>query len=507
MAITLDAQAGLIENGFQAGATETWNHTVATSATCLVVHVMLWQDVAGTGRISSMSYGGRPMTLKAAATGVQMRSELWYMIDPPVGTNAFSTTIEGSTDDRKFRSTSWNNVGSIGASNTATGTTGSPSVSVTTTRENSFVVDVVSKFGTTAATVGASQTSVMNDNTGSSNAMASYESKATPGAVSMDWAETSANDWSHCAMELCPLGPQVNTFKPTVTGSSTATVTGRVSTTGIRPYYIQGTQTANAASGGAINVSFGSNTVAGNLIVVATGVGSSTETVTITDSQGNSYSQANISTQASIPYRICVYYAIAGSSAANTVTMTPGANVANRRLLIHEYGGVDVFDATAQATAASGVASSGVAATTSAEELIFGWGINNTGTTVADPGFTLRQTALSESTVDQLGKTIGNYLVTYPTDATANACIMATFSKGSAVTERGVVYNTSGSPTTADSKVTDGTGVGNISCNLTGLSENTVYHARAYAINANTTNYGEEFDFIINTGKTGWLKA
>ena len=507
MAIALDAQAGLIQNGFAAGSTVTWNHTCANSATCLVVHVMLWQDVAGAGTISTMTYAGQPMIRKVVNTGVQMRSELWYILNPTPGTNAVNATIAGNTDDRKFRSTSWTNVGSIGASNSTTNTTGSPSLSVTTTRDNSVVVDVVSKFGTTAATVGGGQSSVMNDNTGSTNAMASYESKATPGAVSMDWTETSANDWSQCAMELCHSAPDVTTYAPSVTGASTATVTGRVNSTGWKPYYIQGTQTANAASGGAINVAFGSNTVAGNLIVVATGVGSSTETVTITDTQGNSYSQANISTQASIPYRICVYHAVANSSAANTITMTPGANVANRRLLIHEYGNADAFDATAQATAASGVPSSGVGTTTAAEELIFGWGINNTGTTVADPGFTLRVTSLSESTVDKFAQTIGNYLVTYPTDATANACIMATFYKGSAVTERGVVYNTTGSPTTSDTKVTDGSGLGAISCGLTGLSQNTRYYVRAYATNASTTNYGEEFSFIINTGKLGWSKA
>lgn len=205
MAIALDAQAGLIQNGFGAGATVTWNHTVASGATCLVVHVMLWQDVAGTGTISGLFANGIAMTRAAAATGVQMRSEIWYLMKPNAGTNVISATISGSTDDRKFRSTSWTEVLGVGNNNTATGVTGSPSVSVTTTKDNSVVVDVVSKFGTTVATVGAGQTSVMNDNTGATNAMASYESKATAGAVSMDWTEASANDWSQCALVLEPV--------------------------------------------------------------------------------------------------------------------------------------------------------------------------------------------------------------------------------------------------------------------------------------------------------------
>lgn len=208
MAIALDAQAGLIQNGFAAGSTVTWNHTVASGA-MLVVHVMLWQDVAGTGTISGLFANGIAMTKAVAVTSTQMRSEIWYLFKPNSGSNVISATISGNTDDRKFRSTSWTGVGSIGNTNSATGATGSPSVSVTTTKDNSVVVDIVSKFGTTAATVGAGQTSVMNDNSGSTNAMASYESKAVAGAVSMDWTETSANDWSHCAMVLEPTVPVV----------------------------------------------------------------------------------------------------------------------------------------------------------------------------------------------------------------------------------------------------------------------------------------------------------
>ena len=66
---------------------------------------------------------------------------------------------------------------------------------------------------------------------------------------------------------------------------------------------------------------------------------------------------------------------------------------------------------------------------------------------------------------------------------------------GATVTARGVCWSTSASPTIADSKTIDGTGVGSFTSNLTGLTENTTYHVRAYAINNVGTAYGNEISF------------
>ena len=70
---------------------------------------------------------------------------------------------------------------------------------------------------------------------------------------------------------------------------------------------------------------------------------------------------------------------------------------------------------------------------------------------------------------------------------------------GAEVTERGVVYSTNQSPTTEDSKVASGSGLGEFTCNLTDLKDGTIYYARAYAINAKGTAYGEEVSFTTKT--------
>jgi len=66
---------------------------------------------------------------------------------------------------------------------------------------------------------------------------------------------------------------------------------------------------------------------------------------------------------------------------------------------------------------------------------------------------------------------------------------------GSTVTTRGVVWNTSGSPTLLDSKTIDGSGIGSFVSNLEGLIPNTTYYVRAYATNSEGTKYGNQQTF------------
>ncbi len=63
---------------------------------------------------------------------------------------------------------------------------------------------------------------------------------------------------------------------------------------------------------------------------------------------------------------------------------------------------------------------------------------------------------------------------------------------GAPVTERGVVWNTTGSATIDDDKTSDGTGSGTFVSYVSGLTPGTDYYLRAYATNKAGTNYGEE---------------
>jgi len=86
--------------------------------------------------------------------------------------------------------------------------------------------------------------------------------------------------------------------------------------------------------------------------------------------------------------------------------------------------------------------------------------------------------------------------------ATSAVCTATvTNNGGAAVTEQGICWSTTDNPTTADSKAT-GSNV-----TLNGLSPNTIYYARAYAVNSAGTGYGEVKNFqtpaiipVVTTG-------
>ncbi|MFD2969585.1 fibronectin type III domain-containing protein [Sphingobacterium bambusae] len=69
-------------------------------------------------------------------------------------------------------------------------------------------------------------------------------------------------------------------------------------------------------------------------------------------------------------------------------------------------------------------------------------------------------------------------------------------SGGGAITERGICWGTTENPTVADHKIAHGsTGIGKFRANLTGLTERTNYHLRAYAVNETGVSYGTNVPF------------
>jgi len=90
--------------------------------------------------------------------------------------------------------------------------------------------------------------------------------------------------------------------------------------------------------------------------------------------------------------------------------------------------------------------------------------------------------------------TIPVTIVTY-SFATAGGNI--TDDGGGEITARGVCWATTSAPTIYDNFTTDGTGPGEFTSNLNGLTSNTTYYIRAYATNKTGTAYGNEESFIL----------
>jgi hypothetical protein len=91
--------------------------------------------------------------------------------------------------------------------------------------------------------------------------------------------------------------------------------------------------------------------------------------------------------------------------------------------------------------------------------------------------------------------TVTTTVVTDITQTTATSGGNVTFDGGDKVIGRGVCWGATASPTITGSHTEDGTGSGEFTSNLTGLTPNTHYYVRAYATNSVGTAYGDTVSF------------
>lgn len=85
--------------------------------------------------------------------------------------------------------------------------------------------------------------------------------------------------------------------------------------------------------------------------------------------------------------------------------------------------------------------------------------------------------------------------------ASSASCSVTINNDGDAtITERGICWSTAQYPTTADSSVAIGSGIGTFIATMSGLSPSTTYYVRAYAINAVGVFYSNQINFTTNDG-------
>lgn len=122
---------------------------------------------------------------------------------------------------------------------------------------------------------------------------------------------------------------------------------------------------------------------------------------------------------------------------------------------------------------------------------------DETGTSNLNPWVSFSPTLTEASEAD--APTVTTTAISKATHATASSGGNVTDDGGATITARGVCWNTSTLPTTANSKTTDAGTTGAFTSALTSLSPATTYHVRAYATNSAGTAYGSEVDFTTDT--------
>ena len=221
--ITKASAAVAVENVSKSGivnsASVTWSHTVSGSNRLLVVGIGLRNYTT----ITSVTYGGIALT-KAAAVGSgtnnYARSELWYLVNPTVGTaNIVVTnsatewmatgaiTFTGVNQSTPFRASS-------NDTNFSTSTT-TTSLTVTPSAVGDLVVENVAYWNTVWATNDPGQTFILQSNdTGNWKSGMSVKASTTT-STTMSWnIGSNVAGWAEAGFSIVPVA---DTTPPTTT--------------------------------------------------------------------------------------------------------------------------------------------------------------------------------------------------------------------------------------------------------------------------------------------------
>jgi hypothetical protein len=156
---------------------------------------------------------------------------------------------------------------------------------------------------------------------------------------------------------------------------------------------------------------------AGDLVVVAVGWAGAASVSRVSDSAGTGYTLVLGPTRISAGLTQCLYYAPAippAAAGANTVTVTLSASVTSLELRVAEYSGLSTtapLDTSAGLGGRSTSATSGIATTSTAPELLFGTGITQGSFGAAGSLYTLRKITPSGSGIieDRIVDATGTY--------------------------------------------------------------------------------------------------
>lgn len=201
--------------GSSAGTSSlSFAHTVGSGINLLLV---LISHSRGADSISGVTFNGDAMT-RATHSASNVGAYIYYLLSPDVATGNVVVSVSAGTD-RGIVAGAVNvttpEASPIGAVGTNSGVSGDTSVTVTTTRANSYVFDATTYLNTTTDFVkGGSQTELVNQNrTGTAQgerAGASYQVATATGDYTNTWNPTESTQWNACAVEIkdsLPSGP------------------------------------------------------------------------------------------------------------------------------------------------------------------------------------------------------------------------------------------------------------------------------------------------------------
>jgi len=190
----------------------TFSHRVNSGNDQIII---VGVSAKGSVSVSGVTYDGLSLTqIRSDKSGNSVISSLWYRIAPSSGNNIVSVDLSKS-EEVVIGAISLNNVNQaapIGANNGAKGKSNTPSVDITTTENDSWIVDVVATLNG-PMTAGGGQTERWDAAQGTIRGAGSTEVTTDPGSYTMSWTNTAGSyKWTISSVEINPLDVVGDTF-------------------------------------------------------------------------------------------------------------------------------------------------------------------------------------------------------------------------------------------------------------------------------------------------------
>lgn len=127
-------------------------------------------------------------------------AELWYLLDPPIGTYDVSIPNAGSLTIRRLICTGRSTLGKsyFDAAGGSNGTTTNPTANVTTTGYGDIIFSVTFTGATTWAPSGRDGTQIQDIDNGANGMGYQYLLKPEPGTYPAGWTFGTIDDWGLC---------------------------------------------------------------------------------------------------------------------------------------------------------------------------------------------------------------------------------------------------------------------------------------------------------------------
>jgi hypothetical protein len=308
---------------------------------------------------------------------------------------------------------------------------------------------VVATFSTTAITGSPPAITTTSLPSGTQNIAYNATLAASGGTTPYTWSITVGSlpagltlTSSTGVISGTPTGTGTSNFTIQVTDARSQVATKAlgitIATSGGGGIALLQTNAAQGAGVKSLSVSFASANAPGNLIIAFVRMSTASQTVTVSDTAGNTYADAVAQPQTTDGHQIHIFYAKNIRSGANTVTASYSGTNNHPWLAIYEYSGLSTtnpLDQTAKGQGSGTAVSTGATpSTSSANELVFaaaGFVNNYSGIVTAGAGYSLQQqnTAKSRAANEvQLAVSAGSFTGTFSLSSSTNwSAVLATF--------------------------------------------------------------------------------